>query len=171
MAYPIIVFLRFLLAPLSFLHPRLREFVLERGSSLTLNLRYKRQINDFDRKVITAMEMLCFVRAAAIPLAVFTGAALLSRIPLLYLLGLSTLVMNQMRQLADHHFDGDGETSDVESHILDSCNFTRNDPLTLLSFRFQSAITHCTIFFLRFRTTIWQSTYISHPAPTRRLSV
>ena len=38
MAYPVIVFLRFLLAPLTFLHPRLREFVLERGSSLTLNL-------------------------------------------------------------------------------------------------------------------------------------
>ena len=42
--------------------------------------------------------------------------------------------MNQMRQLADHHFDGDGEVSNVESHILDSCNFIRNDPLTLLFF-------------------------------------
>ena len=112
MAYPVIVFLRFLLAPLTFLHPRLREFVLERGSSLMLNLKYRRQINDFDRRVITAMELLCFIRAAAIPLAVFTGAAPLSRIPLLYLLGLSTLIMNQMRQLADHHFDGDGENED-----------------------------------------------------------
>ena len=82
------------------------------------------------------MEVLCFIRAAAIPLAVFTGAAPLSRIPLLYVLGLTTLIMNQMRQLADHHFDGDGEASDVESHILDSCNFTRNDPLTLLFFPF-----------------------------------
>ena len=136
LAYPIIVFLRFLLAPLTFLHPRLREFVLERGSSLTLNLKYRRQINDFDRKAITEREVLCFTRPAAIPLAVFTGAAPLSRIPLLYGLGLTTLIMNQMRQLADHHFDGDGETSDVESHILDSCNFTRNDPLTLLFFPF-----------------------------------
>ena len=66
------------------LHPRLRQFVLERGSSLTLNLRYHRQITSFDRRVITAMELLCFLRAAAIPLAVFTGAAPLSRIPLLY---------------------------------------------------------------------------------------
>ena len=57
-AFPIIVFLRFLLTPLSYLHPRLREFVLERGSSLTLNLRYRRQITRFDRKVITAMEVL-----------------------------------------------------------------------------------------------------------------
>ena len=136
LAFPIIVFLRFLLAPLSFLHPRLRQFVLEHGSSLTLNLRYRRQITAFDRRVITAMELLCFLRAAAIPLAVFTGAAPLSRIPLLYALGLTTLVMNQMRQLADHHFEGDGSRSNVEAHILDSCNYSGNDPLTLLFFPF-----------------------------------
>lgn len=136
LAFPILVFLRFLLAPLTFLDPRLRQFVLERGSSLTLNLRYSRQITDFDRRAITAMELLCFLRAAAIPLAVFTGAAPLSRIPLLYLLGLTTLVMNQMRQLADHHFEGDGSRSNVESHILDSCNYSGNDPLTLLFFPF-----------------------------------
>jgi len=82
------------------------------------------------------MELLCFVRAAAIPAAVLLGAAPVSRIPLLYLLGLTTLVMNQMRQLADHHFSGDGSVSTVESHILDSCNFTGNDPLTLLFFPF-----------------------------------
>jgi fatty acid desaturase len=136
LAFPILVFLRFLLAPLTFLNPRLRQFVLERGSSLTLNLRYHRQITDFDRRAITAMELLCFLRAAAIPLAVFTGAAPLSRIPLLYLLGLTTLVMNQMRQLADHHFEGDGSRSNVEAHILDSCNYSGNDPLTLLFFPF-----------------------------------
>ena len=136
LAFPILVFLRFLLAPLSFLSPRLRQFVLERGSSLTLNLRYRRQITAFDRRVITVMELLCCLRAAAIPLAVFAGAAPLSRIPLLYALGLTTLVMNQMRQLADHHFEGDGSRSDVEAHILDSCNYSGNDPLTLLFFPF-----------------------------------
>lgn len=136
LAYPILVFLRFLLAPITFLDSRLRQLVLERGSSLTLNLRYRRQITAFDRRAITAMELLCFLRAAAIPLAVFTGAAPLSRIPLLYLLGLTTLVMNQMRQLADHHFEGDGNRSNVEDHILDSCNYSGNDPLTLLFFPF-----------------------------------
>jgi len=136
LAYPVMVFLRFLLSPLTFLHPKLRQWTLENASSLTLNYRYTRRITPFDRKVITAMELLCFVRAAAIPLAVFTAAAPPSRIPLLYLLGLTTLVMNQMRQLADHHFTGDGSVSNVEDHILDSCNFTGNDPLTLLFFPF-----------------------------------
>jgi fatty acid desaturase len=136
LAYPILVFLRFLLAPLSFLHPRLRQWTLEHASSLTFNPRYTRRVTDFDRRVITVMELLCCLRAAAIPGAILLGAAPMSRIPLLYLIGLTTLVMNQMRQLADHHFTGDGSVSTVESHILDSCNFTGNDPLTLLFFPF-----------------------------------
>jgi fatty acid desaturase len=41
-----------------------------------------------------------------------------------------------MRQLADHHFQGDGTTVPLEAHILDSCNFTGRDPLTWLFFPF-----------------------------------
>jgi fatty acid desaturase len=136
LVYPLLVFLRFLLAPLTFLHPRLRQYVLEHGSSLTLNLRYRRKISDFDRFAITAIELLCFVRAAFIPLSVSLGLAPPSRIPLLYVLGVTTFVMNQIRQLADHHFTGDGTVVDMESHILDSCNFTGRDPLTWLFFPF-----------------------------------
>jgi fatty acid desaturase len=134
--FPIIVFLRFLLAPLSYLHPRLRKFVLERASSLTLNFHYRRKLNAYDRRSIVVMEWLCFVRAALIPLTVIIGVAPLSRIPLLYLLGLTTLILNQMRQLADHHFEGDGSPADVDSHVRDSCNFTGNDVLTRLFFPF-----------------------------------
>jgi fatty acid desaturase len=136
LVFPLLVFLRFLLAPLTFLHPRLRQWTLEHASSLTLNLRYRRHLTPFDRRAITAVEALCFVRAAAIPLSVYAGLAPPSRIPLLYLLGLTTFVMNQMRQLADHHFAGDGSPADVESHILDSCNFTGRDPFTWLFFPF-----------------------------------
>ena len=57
-------------------------------------------------------------------------------IVLLYVLALTTVVLNQMRQLADHHFQGDGSAVSVESHILDSCNFTGRDPLTWLFFPF-----------------------------------
>jgi fatty acid desaturase len=41
-----------------------------------------------------------------------------------------------MRLLADHHVQSDGSPSDVESHILDSCNFTGSDWLTWLFFPF-----------------------------------
>jgi fatty acid desaturase len=136
LVFPLLVFLRFLLAPLTFLHPRLRETVLERASSLTLNTRYRRRLTPFDRRAILGVEALCFLRAAAIPLTIALGLAPLSRIPLLYLLALATFFMNQMRQLADHHFDGDGSPASVEDHILDSCNYTGRDPLTLLFFPF-----------------------------------
>lgn len=136
LAFPVMVFLRFLLAPLSYLHPRLREFVLERASSLTLNFQYRRKLNAFDRRSIAILELLCFVRAAMIPMTVYMGLAPLSRIPLLYLLGLTTLILNQLRQLADHHFEGDGSPADMESHVSDSCNFTGNDLLTRLFFPF-----------------------------------
>jgi len=136
LVFPLLVFLRFLLAPLSFIHPKFRQLILERASSLTLNVHYRRRITKFDRRVITALEMLCCVRAALILIAVFIGLTDPSRIPLLYLLGVTTLVMNQMRQLADHHFEGDGSAVGIESHILDSCNFTSNDLLTRLFFPF-----------------------------------
>jgi len=136
LVFPLLVFLRFLLAPLTFLHPALRETVLERASSLTLNTRYRRKLTPFDRRAILGVEALCFLRAASIPLTIYLGVSPLSRFPLLYVLALATFFMNQMRQLADHHFDGDGTPASVEAHILDSCNFTKKDPLTLLFFPF-----------------------------------
>ncbi len=135
-AFPIIVFLRFFLAPLTFLHPKLREWTLTRASSLTMNWRYERKLTGFDRWAITSMELLCFLRAAAIPGIVLLSAAPWSRLPLLYSLGLGTLVLNQMRQLADHHFETEGEEFTLEDHLFDSCNFTGRDFLTWLFFPF-----------------------------------
>lgn len=134
--FPGLVFVRFLLAPLTFLSPRIRQTVLERASSMTLNTRYVRNVTPFDRLAITAVEIPCFLRAAFIPVSVAVGIAPPSRIALLYILALTTVVMNQMRQLADHHFDGDGAPVSLECHVLDSCNFTGRDPLTWLFFPF-----------------------------------
>jgi len=136
LVFPLLVFLRFLLAPLSFLHPRLREWTLTRASSLTFNRQYERKLTPADRRSIFVVESLCFLRAALIPTLVVMGLNHWTRIPMLYLLAVATVVLNQLRQLADHHFEGDGSRVDLESHIMDSCNFTRNDPLTLLFFPF-----------------------------------
>ena len=136
LAFPIIVFLRFLLTPLTFLSAVLRQAVLERASSLTLNLRYRRRVTPFDRWAITMLEIHCFIRAAMIPTTIRLGIAPPSRIVLLYVLALTTVMLNQMRQLADHHFAGDGAAASWEAHILDSCNFTGRDPLTWLFFPF-----------------------------------
>jgi fatty acid desaturase len=136
LAFPGLVFLRFLLAPLSFLHPRLREWTLRRASALTFNRRYDRRLTPADRRAILAVEIPCFLRALLIPALIVAGLNPWSRIPLLYALAVGTVLLNQARQLADHHFGGDGSPVDLEGHIVDSCNFPTNDPLTLLFFPF-----------------------------------
>jgi fatty acid desaturase len=134
--FPVLVFLRFLLTPLTWMHAGLRDWTLRRASSLTFNRLYERKLTPADRRAILAVEIPCFLRAAMIPTLVLLGINDWSRIPLLYALAVATVMLNQMRQLADHHFEGDGSRVDMEAHILDSCNFTRNDPLTLLFFPF-----------------------------------
>jgi len=136
LVFPLLVFLRFLLAPLTFLHPGLREWTLKRASSLTFNRLYERRLTTADRRAILAVEIPCFLRAAMIPLLVVAGLNHWTRIPMLYLLAVATVLLNQFRQLADHHFGGDGSRVDLATHIMDSCNFTRSDPLTLLLFPF-----------------------------------
>lgn len=134
--FPVLVFLRFLLAPVTWLHRGLREWTLRRASSLTFNRLYERTLTAADRRAILAVEIPCFVRAALIPALVLVGVNSWTRIPQLYALAVATVMLNQLRQLADHHFEGDGSRVDMASHILDSCNFTRRDPLTLLFFPF-----------------------------------
>jgi hypothetical protein len=53
MAFPLMVFFRFLLAPLTFVHPRVREWTLRHASSLTMNYRYERRLNRLDRWAVT----------------------------------------------------------------------------------------------------------------------
>ena len=134
--FPLLVFLRFLLAPLSFLNPSLREWTLRHASSLTFNRNYERKLTAADRRSILIVEALCFARAILIPLLIVLGLNHWSRVPLLYALAMATVFLNQMRLLADHHLQSDGNRSDLESHIMDSCNYTQNDPLTLLFFPF-----------------------------------
>lgn len=135
-AFPLMVFLRFFLAPLTFISPKVREFTLRRLSAFTFNYQYVRPISHINRKTFAALELACCLRAIAIPGAVLLGATDPSRMFLLYSLGATVVVMNQLRQLADHHFEGDGENLTMSEHIMDSCNYTGKDPLTWLFFPF-----------------------------------
>lgn len=134
--FPAFVFLRFFLAPLTFIHPKVRDFTLRRLSSFTLNWKYERNISRLDRKTFAAVELLCWARATLILVGVILGISLWTRIPLLYVLGASTLLFNQMRQLADHHFESTGDPMAMPDHILDSCNYTNRDFFTWLFFPF-----------------------------------
>lgn len=132
LAFPLIVTLRFILTPLTFLHPKLRNFALTRCSSLMMNPLYERRVSESDRRWITTVELLTCVRATAIPALVLLGINDWTRIPMLYSLGISVLLLNQLRLLADHHFESDGEKMSAAEHIHDSCNFTGRDFFTWL---------------------------------------
>ena len=136
LVFPLLVVLRFILTPLTFLHPKLRTFVLTRCSSLMMNPHYVRRVSKADRRRITAIEALCFVRATLIPLSVLIGINHWTRMPMLYSLGISVLILNQMRLLADHHYEADGSKMSFSEHLLDSCNYSGRDFFTWLFFPF-----------------------------------
>lgn len=141
--FPLFVFFRFFLTPLTFLHPKLRRWVLERQSTFTFNTNYVRDINGIDNRTFIPMEILCWLRSCIIPAGVILGLATdgamgthWTRMPQLYLLGFTVVLINMTRQLADHHFDSEGSIADFEAHVVDSCNFTSGDPVTRLFFPF-----------------------------------
>ena len=132
--FPLLVFVRFLLAPLTFVHPRVREYVLRHFSAFTFNWRYERPLGRLNRPVFAALELLCSLRALAIPAAVLFELTPWTRMFQLYLLGATVVTLNQLRQMADHHFEGSGDRLSMSDHILDSCNYVGRDPLTWLFF-------------------------------------
>lgn len=134
--FPLLVFTRFILAPLTFITPGIRDFCLRRLSAFTFNWKYQKSLNKIDRKPFAALELLCCLRAWCIPSAVFLGIVPWTHMVQLYMLGASVLILNQLRQLADHHFEGNGDKLSMSEHITDSCNYVGKDPLTWLFFPF-----------------------------------
>lgn len=132
--FPLFVFLRFLLAPLTFITPGIRNYVLRHYSSFTFNRKYTKPLSRLDRTTFAALELLCCARAWCIPLAVLLELAPWTRMFQLYLLGAAVVTLNQLRQLADHHFEGNGNPLSMAAHIVDSCNYTSRDPITWLLF-------------------------------------
>ena len=134
--FPLLVFLRFLLAPLTFVTPGVRDFVLRKMSAFTFNWKYERPISRMNRKRFAALELLCSFRALLIPLVVVIGFKPWTHMFMLYLIGAAVVTMNQLRQLADHHFEGAGGNLSMSDHIMDSCNYVGKGPLTWMFFPF-----------------------------------
>lgn len=135
-AFPLIVFLRFFLAPLTFITPQVRALTLRHLSAFTFNYRYRRNLGSINRKRFAWLELACSLRAWFIPLAILLGFRPWTHMLMLYALGATVVILNQLRQLADHHFEGDGNRLSVSDHIMDSCNYVGRDPLTWLFFPF-----------------------------------
>ena len=142
---PALTVLRFLVGtPLSFLHPRLRRFVLERCSPLVINLRCRREIPaDAPRWTWAAMEAACFLRACGLFTFLVTSQLHLGgqvfamtwhRPAKLYLLAMLALGLNHLRTLAAHRYRSTGERMSFADQIDDSINVEGRTPLVALMF-------------------------------------
>lgn len=133
---PAMSIFRFLvLTPVSFLHPRLRRWVLENASSYVINPRYRRVLPADERRgAWVALEIAIFVE-----LAVFLGLVLAGRLAWtvfaeLYVLGMFAAGLNWVRNVAAHRYANTGAKMTFGEQIDDSINVPGRPLLTELLF-------------------------------------
>lgn len=122
------------LYPLSLFIPPLRRLCVERMSTLVINTEYLRPMPEGDDRVRWWLEeTACCLAFWAALVCVATGV-----LPVLALLqwcivGAGILVVNQVRTLAAHRYELEGEEVDSLAQLLDSINIKSNGVLTLLA--------------------------------------
>lgn len=142
---PVLAVARFLIGtPVSFLHPRLRQFVLERCSPLVINLRHRREIPaDAPRRLWAAIEIACFLRALGLFTFLFIGQVHVGdkvvpltwhRLAKLYGVAVVALGLNHIRTLAAHRYRSDGSRMSFAEQLDDSINVEGRTPLVELLF-------------------------------------
>ncbi|MFQ5569960.1 MAG: fatty acid desaturase family protein [Rhodothermales bacterium] len=132
---PIVFAGRFiLLAPLSYLHKRLRTLVWRYASSLAIDLRYNRsEPSAQDRKDWRIQEGFTFLYGATVIVLVVTGVLTYKVLVLWYLIAVLIFMLNSLRTLAAHCYlnPGDRVMAFAEQY-LDSVNVPGNRFLTAL---------------------------------------
>lgn len=125
---PVFVFVRFVvIAPISFLHPKLRLWVLTNLSSFVFNFPYRRELSGKEpRKWWAAMEIMCCLRGAAIFVLIFVGINPWFRLPQLLLLALFPLCLHYFRSLTAHAWTSDGSQKNFDEQLTDSIDIQGN---------------------------------------------
>jgi len=133
---PIFVGLRFFIGtPISFLHPKLRQWMLERASSFVVNFSYRRAIPDnAPRRTWALIEIVCWLRASLIFLLPLLPLVPWTRILQTYSLALLALGLNHFRTLVAHRYLSIGEKMSFVEQLSDSVNITGVPIVTELFF-------------------------------------
>jgi len=122
---PAYVFLRFMFSPVSFLHPKLRQWTLEHASSFVINFRHRLTIpKSAPRKVWAWLELACCARAAMILGVVYLGVFPPTRLAAFYCLAMFVLGLNYVRNLVAHHYRNTGDSMSHLEQLEDSVNIT-----------------------------------------------
>jgi fatty acid desaturase len=123
---PVFIFSRYLIGtPISFLHWRLRRWILEHASSYGINLRYRLTIPSHAPLTSWAvLEVCCCLRAWSVVVASLAGLVPPYQILLLYGLAVITLGLNYVRNLVAHHYQSDGLPKSHIEQLGDSITIT-----------------------------------------------
>lgn len=135
-ALPVLAVGRFLiLTPLSWLHPGLRRWTLERVSSYGSNPYYRREIPPGEaRWQWMLVEALIFAWLAAVVWMLATGVLAWAVLGRFYLMMCVTLALNWARNMAAHRYVNHGGRMTYLAQLEDSINITGQTWLTALMF-------------------------------------
>lgn len=134
-ALPLYMIVRFgILTPVSYLHPKLREFVLTCTSAAGSNPYYRKRFPKRDESHLQIVEALCFLYIATIAVLVWHHVIPLRDLGLGYALLAFTLALNWFRNLAAHRYGNRGERMTHVEQFADSINITGQTWLTMLLF-------------------------------------
>ena len=124
---PVTIFLRFLLSPLTFVHPHLRQWALEHASSFVINYRHRLVVPmNAPRRIWALLELACCLRCvlllALLALRVRSWVWVLE----MYVLAVCVLSLNYSRNMAAHHYRNTGREMSHAEQLADSVNLTGN---------------------------------------------
>ena len=119
--------LRFgILGPLSWFHPRFREWVAINASSLVVGLHYHRDPpSRQEARGWRFQEAGVFTYVLAVAAAVVTGLISPKLLMQLYLTSAAGLLLNSLRTLAAHRYRSFGDPMTATEQLLDSLNYPR----------------------------------------------
>jgi fatty acid desaturase len=123
---PIFGVARFLvLAPLAWISPRLRAWVWRAASSYISNPLYQRQVPAGETHgAWVGCEVACFIWAAFIAAMFVGGYVPIEILPKLYILSVTAIFWNWLRNLAAHLFLSDGDAMSHEAQFQESVTIT-----------------------------------------------
>jgi fatty acid desaturase len=126
--------LRFLLlAPVSWIYPPIRPFVLTRASALAIDAEFHRKLppGPVPRRWII-QEAACFLYCLVVAVLVVTGHISLTRLAEAYAVVTLLLFVNWMRVLVAHRYESGNQRMTFSGQVLDSVDHTGFPLLTEL---------------------------------------
>ena len=119
--------LRFgILGPISWLNPKIRQWVAVNASSLVVDPRYRRDPpSQQEARGWRVQEACVFIYLLATVAALVTGLIDAELLVQLYLISAAALLLNSLRTLAAHRYRSAGDPLTTTQQLLDSLNYPR----------------------------------------------